>query len=712
MSSDVMEMPALGRPFILGMLYHALEHKLIPGVTLWDATTLEKRTVESSKQSSGFEIIASDSIQDKCFLLGVDASLKASFLSGLVEVEGSAKYLNDKKKFIHQSRVTLQYKATTAFKQLSLTHLETMDTQQMDVTETGLATHVVMGILYGANAFFVFDSEKLESTNIQSIQGSLEAVIKKIPDFDIEGKVDIKLSDEEKAMTDTFTCKFYGDFLLESNPSTFEKAVKTYVELPKLLGEKKENAVPLKVWLLPLKYFHSKTPPPMIEISAGLVRNIQDTLEDLHQLERRCNDFLEDKVAKLFPKIHEKLSTFKKLAVYYTSVLQKDIAKKLPLIRGGDEDESELGKIFEDQNKSPFRHDNLIQWIEDKEKEINIIKSCVDMMEGTKVIPSQSELDREVLAPGVEHALCFVFTSLETAEPYLKELANYVDPLKLQGTVGVAPSRQNHWYFSNEAVTSMREKAKDFHELTKALKNSQNFRFFQAAVANEKYKGASIYHYKEGILITENFSKPSSSANLPPVETIQDRSAIIWYACAPTLDPETAYGHLILSEGNKKVTYQTVWQSYPNHPQRFEHFPQVLCREGLTGRCYWEVEWSVGHSEDVAVGVSYKGIYRKGDGAECSLGCNDMSWCFGHRWSPPAATLYSEHSNEKRFFPVPSTGCNRLGVYLDWCGGTLSYYKVSANTLSHLHTFHTRFTEPVYPAFLIWRESNFVFLCL
>lgn len=151
---------------------------------------------------------------------------------------------------------------------------------------------------------------------------------------------------------------------------------------------------------------------------------------------------------------------------------------------------------------------------------------------------------------------------------------------------------------------------------------------------------------------------------------------------------------------------------YPNLPQRFDHFCQVLCREGLTGRCYWEVEWSAGHSEDVAVGVSYKGIFRKGQGALCRLGWNVMSWCLGHRWSPPAATLYAEHNNQCHYFSLPSTGCNRLGVYLDWPGGSLSYYKVSSNTLSHLHTFQTTFTEPVYPAFMVWRDNNYVFLRL
>lgn len=71
-----------------------------------------------------------------------------------------------------------------------------------------------------------------------------------------------------------------------------------------------------------------------------------------------------------------------------------------------------------------------------------------------------------------------------------------------------------------------------------------------------------------------------------------------------SLDPDTANNKLTLSEGNTKATHG-VQQSCPDLPERFNVFSQALCREGLTGCCYWEVEWS--QSEDVAVGVSYKG---------------------------------------------------------------------------------------------------------
>ncbi|XP_051272941.1 stonustoxin subunit beta-like isoform X5 [Dicentrarchus labrax] len=699
MASDKMKIAALGRPFTLGMLYDARKDEVIPGLTLWDQKTLQEKSVESSQPGSSFQISASDSIESKSSLLDINASLKASFLAGLIKVEGSAEYLNDTKKYKNQSRVTFQYNANTTFKQLSMIDLQTMDPQQKDLIKMGSATHVVTGILYGANAFFVFDSEKLEASSVQDIQGGMEAVIKKIPALDIEGKVDIKLTDEEKALTNKFSCKFYGDFILESNPGTFVEAVNAYAELPKLL-QQEGNGVPLMVWLMPLKSLDTNA-AGFMSVSVGVLRKAENALEDLRELVMRCNDSLADSVGEDFPQIHKHLTTFKVLCNQYAASLQQTMAEELPLIREGKENESKLGTFFEDRDKSPFSREKLSNWLDHKEREINVIRSCVEIMQGTKIIPNQSELDREVLASGVEDALCFVFTSLETADPVLDEMGNYVDTLLLVSTNEVP------WYYSDEVLTNMREKAKAFHDIAKVLTKNSRFRFLVAAFANEKYKGASIYHYKDGILVNEDFSKP----DITNVKAVTDRRDLIWYACDLTLDPDTANNSLTLSDGNKKVTVGAA-QSYPDLPQRFDQFPQVLCREGLTGRCYWEVEWSTGRPEYIIFGVCYKEMLRKGKANNCRLGFNDISWCLVYNRSPP--TLYSMHNSNTVNLNLPPTGYSRLGVYLDWPAGTLSFYDVSSDKLDHIYSFSTgtMFSEPVCPAFGLWGDNSSVLLPL
>ncbi|KAL2086042.1 hypothetical protein ACEWY4_017101 [Coilia grayii] len=178
------------------------------------------------------------------------------------------------------------------------------------------------------------------------------------------------------------------------------------------------------------------------------------------------------------------------------------------------------------------------------------------------------------------------------------------------------------------------------------------------------------------------------------------------YACDVTLDPNTAHRLLSLSEGNRKVTRVSEKQPYPEHPDRFDSWcPQVLCRERLSARCYWEAEWSGRYWADVA--VAYKSTKRKGGGDDVTMGRNAKSWslhCSTNSYSV-------SHNNKRTAIPAPSSRSRRVGVYLDWPAGTLSFYSVSSDTLTHLHTFHSTFSEPLYPGFWVYYENSSVSLC-
>ncbi|XP_051783886.1 E3 ubiquitin-protein ligase TRIM16-like isoform X1 [Erpetoichthys calabaricus] len=170
----------------------------------------------------------------------------------------------------------------------------------------------------------------------------------------------------------------------------------------------------------------------------------------------------------------------------------------------------------------------------------------------------------------------------------------------------------------------------------------------------------------------------------------QSREEFLQYFCPLTLDINTTNRRLHLSEENKKVTRERTKTEYPDHPDRFDYWAQVLCREALTGtRCYWEVE---GSGDGVVVGVAYKGLSRKGRGRECLFGYNDKSWnlqCSQSQYSV-------RHNNKWTVISAPYSP--RIGVYLDWPAGSLSFYSVS-HTMTLLHRFNTSFTEPLYPGF-------------
>ncbi|XP_041657944.1 stonustoxin subunit beta-like [Cheilinus undulatus] len=681
---------ALGRPFTMGMLYDARKDELIPGLTLWHSKDLEENMVETPHPTSSFEVSASDSIESKSSLMDINASLKASFLGGLVSVEGSAQYLNDTKKFKNQSRVTCQYNVTTCFKQLSLADLGTLNAEQIELIQKGFATHVVTGILYGANAFFVFDSEKLDSSTKQEIQGKMEAVIKKIPSFEVGGKVDITLTDEEKKLTDTFSCKFYGDLVLERNPTTFVEAVNTYAELPKLIGPNGKNCVPQRVWLLPLKNLESSAVQLQCEISQELLREMQDALEDLTQVGMRVNEALDDEDVKRFPPIQEKLHRFQKLSDLYASNIKRMVAEKLPLIRGGEEDEKSIKQMFEDRAKSPFSHERLSKWMDGKEREINVIKSCLALMKGAKpeiqVVPNQSAVERAVIKAGSQEALCYVFTSLHSPDPGLEAMTDFLDSAEKEN------AEEDPWYYSETVVRRMRSMARFF----KSVQFPHNFSILLiTAIADENHKGATIYRLEAGIL------KPEPEKL--DLAYVKNRGDFAMYFTDLTLDPDTANQNLtvVQEEGCWFAVYGPA-QLYRDLPQRFDVLPQILCKEGLIGCCYWEVLMGFG-SENTSVGVCYKGMPRKGED-DAKLGANAMSWCLGWKTTESGFEVTACHNKEqKQINPSvsPVSVISVVGVYLDFAAGTLSFYEKTVSGVYHLHTFSATFSEEVYPAFFI-----------
>ncbi|KAK2814580.1 hypothetical protein Q5P01_000151 [Channa striata] len=171
------------------------------------------------------------------------------------------------------------------------------------------------------------------------------------------------------------------------------------------------------------------------------------------------------------------------------------------------------------------------------------------------------------------------------------------------------------------------------------------------------------------------------------------RNECLQYSQEITLDPNTANTQLLLSQGNKKATVvRKHWFYYP-HRDRFTERCQVLSTDCLTGRCYWEVEWS---GEGVFVAVACKNISRAGDSSECVFGLNDKYWalyCFPKSYQ----FIYNKIRT-----PVPGPWSSRIGVFLDHRAGVLSFYIVS-KTMTLLHGVQTTFTRPLYAGF--WFDS-------
>lgn len=233
----------------------------------------------------------------------------------------------------------------------------------------------------------------------------------------------------------------------------------------------------------------------------------------------RCNDALKTKTAQQFSQIGKKIKTFKEMCSEFKLEFQRALANKLPSIRGGGEEEAVPAEFLLKRHSSPFNSKDLNDWMDFKEREIYTLKSFTKMMKNTKIVPSQTNLYEEALS--AEHAVSFVFTSLGSAEPYISALSNY---LKQTHKPDNPQDPYTHevekvqWYTSKGVADTMRCKEKLFGDFAEANKENKNIKFLIVGLTNGTQKGSSIYHYKDGFPVTENFEPPSK----PESVTVSD----------------------------------------------------------------------------------------------------------------------------------------------------------------------------------------------
>ncbi|XP_062905774.1 uncharacterized protein LOC134347306 [Mobula hypostoma] len=530
--NEVIQLPTLGRPFQLGMLYDCRSDALIPGVTLWDLETLKQNLNSSDQPSTEFEVITSDSIEEKANALNVTGSLKASFLSGLVKLKGSAKYLNDAKKSKQQARVALLYKTTTRFEQLTMNHLGKQNITYPSVFEDESATHVVTAVLYGAQAFFVFDQIHSSPDNLPDIEYNMGTLIKCLPKFAFQGE----MTKEQKHSVEKFSCKFYGDFSLKNNPTTFQDAVDIYARLPSLLGSEGKNSVPITVWLHPLKNLDSKAAQLVREINVQLVNQCQRVLEQLSDAVMRCNDMMNNSVANLFPDICNRILQFQEMCLEYKMVFQRSLASVVPSIRGGRKEEVVLQDILKNMKHSPFNHQSLITWLDDKEQEMKVVRFYLRILEGIPIVKSLSDLNEELMEPAIDYVVCFTFTTVHQADLYLLEAIKYLQTQtahKIQTPVpadGACATQQVEQWFHSQAVSrKMKEKAQLFLDFATTNRTVENVKFLIAAVQDDSNIGASIYLYEGGFLENSCYEPPSQPERPMVSEITPDSVTLQFY---------------------------------------------------------------------------------------------------------------------------------------------------------------------------------------
>ncbi|KAF5887842.1 hypothetical protein DAT39_022131, partial [Clarias magur] len=323
--------------------------------------------------------------------------------------------------------------------------------------------------------------------------------------------------------------------------------MKVYADLPELLGQNGEHAVPIKVWLYPLVKLNSSAAKLHRNIASELIRAVESVIEALNITDMKCDDLLEDTVAKTFSTFHDRVQDFQKFCSEYKQDFMKKLGSLLPEIRGGQSDISAMNELIEAHEKSPFNTKGLEQWITKKEKESMQVKALLKQLHelGAEVT---DDVDKYLLDLDVEIVVAFAFTCLQYTDLLLGNQEIYLKNPS-ENTVGHVP--QDKSWTSNELMC-MKNNLKVFKELITSNK-SQNTKFIVQNLpqtSNDDCSCILMYECSEAVRFV-----PPSKPKCPNLESVTDSSITVELSppCAATLERKLLY----------KMKQETNWNEQP-----------------------------------------------------------------------------------------------------------------------------------------------------
>lgn len=422
MTSKYRECAAAGRPFHLGTLYDCRSDTIIPALTLWDKYELDKYIRTASTVTTSTDITCDDSFDQKASSIGIEGELKLSVISGLLgNLGGSAKFVRDRVKCSNQVRVVMKYSCKTRNEQLSMNHLAQSNISHPEVVDNIQATHVVVGLDYGADAYFVFDSlTTIVSAEVkQNLSGSLKAKLTKFAET--AGRLDQTWDRNDEELASHFTCKIYGDFNLPTITLTVKTALETFATLISCFGREKKFGVPKMVYLLPLACINIDAPKCAHEINEFLVVQAVKACETLVEMQREAQEILPKfALAQKVAAFSRKVEKFVECCESYRQLLAEKFAVILPKIRGGVEKEIALRVILDEHNVSVFNREHCNAWLQQLRLDILITDDFMKMLHMYRFV--QYDDVRTNIDTGYRYIVCCVITTPDSDDCFLKQL--------------------------------------------------------------------------------------------------------------------------------------------------------------------------------------------------------------------------------------------------------------------------------------------------
>ena len=481
-----LEIPCLGRLFDLGMLYNCYTDELLP---VWGLNQNSLKLAQVSQELSGIkcEITTEDTLQTKLASLGITEDHKLSVLSGMVKVSGAAEYIKDQKLSDHHCRVTLKYSTKTLEKKLPINELSS---EELD---DKYATHLVVGITYGAEAYFVFDDHE----SSKDIQERLSYM-----------KTDIELitgtRSAEVANAKEYHCKYYGDFPLASPPSNYREATEVYKQL-----SKSHTSTPKVAVLYPISAIKGNPEQTIHSIPASIISRVEEIVDSLQRAKVKCKDLQMADSCWKFTGISNQISTFASMLDGIQTDFNKKISNLVPEVRKSEEKETKLKDLLSSIEKSPFCSVCLENFLARKTKEH---RHLTQYLRNIKEVPkikldfddqiSEDALDSLITNISISHVICFGFNLTTETPAYLLMAASYrleQTDFPFSKTSLIDPDHgEEEWFDKSAMQLNLRSKLSQFVNFAKENSNSEKIAFVVKECTGRNENEPDIVLYNEG----------------------------------------------------------------------------------------------------------------------------------------------------------------------------------------------------------------------
>ena len=471
-------------------------------LNLWTSDTIMKRKIEAQAHYSKTTFSATEDFLDRMDLIGIDASLKLSFMGGLIQISGSAEYLHDEQLEENKVRTTLSYKATTRAEKMPYeVPVENVDLCKL-VSDGGnqqnlRPTHVVTEVVYGLNGYMLFEKEFRSQSEKRKVAGSLSVVVKAIPSFSIEGHASVNFQEDEEEVRKYMTLTFYGDTILDNPPTTFEDAVTVYKELPQVA---KQSNSTVAFTLTPITLYCRQQQAILNSISEQNVAMVATMQADFRFVEMTIHSLQSSTVATNYPRYAKILTTLKSNFQGFKNGINKNIQDVLPRIRGGGKTEQELTNIISKYQTSPYQRAHMDNFLGVRRKEIETITNVIEKKtRDSKIVveDGRSGVGNTCLQDN-EMAIVYtlrVLPSDDVAEAFANTTPGLWD-------------ESNKWFNNRTAVGHGGQVYREFLQFYQSNKADPICFLVALEIASQAHKPVQLLALQNGREITDDFIPP------------------------------------------------------------------------------------------------------------------------------------------------------------------------------------------------------------